>query len=829
MKKLFVIIYFICFIPFSFSQNYSAKEKALFSRNEYRISLKEDAYCGIPLRINKNAYGKFIIADKFLPAEFTYTPNSSWITSVSFKYIGGSTIYDITSNGSAVNIWQDPVTPDNLHAAVIINPANDPSFTNRRTKYYFSSDRGVSWLYAGDVPIIRSGFATISGFSDGSALISNHSTDGGSSFTRSQAYKDAFAGLGSFTRLDAPPVSHTYIWSRVISTTNISLVNKFLMMAGVNGQDTTRINVCTNKDFTPGTWLGWTTIPECEQAETYALARGQDGRIGLLFKNDDNKFPLSYGDIWFTESTNNGTSFGPLVKIFDVDFSTDSLCGLRGVSLVYQGNAPKAVFETIKMTNSGSFFPASPAKIRFWSTSLPGTDPNRSIVIADTNNVGYHPYVGINDVMATLCRPSIGKSSDEAALFVSFMVPSDLTGPNTDPTSYMDIYLTMSINNGNDWNAPEKINPSTPVKDWRYPSVSVTSDREAGYYYVNMLALQDSIPGSYINSGAYESLAKYYFVRVKIPNVLPPLPIAPVLQSPDNNSINVQPNSNFVWRRSQYAVSYHLQASTNAGFPSFVINDSAITDTLKKMIGLDTSRLYYWRVRAKNVAGYGIYSAVWSFTTSNVYPVPNAPQLLSPPNGTLNQPSQITFRWRKAVEPLTEKTGNEEASGKTRAIQKYLLVYSKDSAFSQQVLDSNITDTIKTISGFINDSTYYWKVKAKNEYSWGPFSQTWKFTINTVSASNNQTDIPDKFELYQNYPNPFNPVTKIKFALPVASDAEITVYDITGRIVEEVSFGKISAGYFEYTFDAGNFSSGIFFYRLKAGNYTNIRKMIVLK
>ncbi|MFH1525419.1 MAG: T9SS type A sorting domain-containing protein, partial [Bacteroidota bacterium] len=46
------------------------------------------------------------------------------------------------------------------------------------------------------------------------------------------------------------------------------------------------------------------------------------------------------------------------------------------------------------------------------------------------------------------------------------------------------------------------------------------------------------------------------------------------------------------------------------------------------------------------------------------------------------------------------------------------------------------------------------------------------------------TEIPKTYELLGNYPNPFNPSTTIRYALPYSSNVELTIYDITGKVVK---------------------------------------------
>jgi hypothetical protein len=275
-----------------------------------------------------------------------------------------------------------------------------------------------------------------------------------------------------------------------------------------------------------------------DQAETYQLARGEDGRIGVVYHVNDVLLPNDLGSVYFMESTNNGVSFGTPYKIFAANVSPtgDSLAGMRGFSIVYQGNSPKVVFELIRQTTTASFFPnAGNNCIRFWSTSLPGTDPNRSITIADTTKIGYWPNINTstttNDVLSCMCRPSIGRSVTGNYLYCAFMTPMGYNGPNgpeiyvggtPDTESFNCIWLTYSANNGATWSIPTRISPfdSLHLRDWTYPSISPTNDVGTTVNYVNITAQSDSLPGSYVNfSGNGESMAKQYFLRVEIPTV----------------------------------------------------------------------------------------------------------------------------------------------------------------------------------------------------------------------------------------------------------------------------------------------------------------------
>jgi hypothetical protein len=503
-KFFLLVITLLCISNIMYSQSKDGFKK--YALNQYSIKL------------NCDALGGEKIVNYFNPKDFnvvkpgtiqeTYDNPSPVVV---ITDIGGRTIYDLVSNGSPVTIWQDPNTPNNIHAICISSPLNDTLFTIKLAKYYLSTDKGVMWSFIADVPTIKSSFPTITGMSDGTALVANYSIDGGG-LARTQVYKDAAAGLGSFTRLD-PTNGTGYLWPRIITTSSLVLSNKFLLVAST--PDTTRYNVCTGVNSTPGTWLGWQTINNAEQVEAYALARGADGRLGIAFLNDNSSYPSNYGDVYFIESTNNGTSFSSPLKIFEANFSTDSLAGFRGISIVYRNIIPCVAFETVKQTTANTYFSGAPSNIRFWSTNLSGTDPNRSVVVADSSRVPFYPYVGVNDMMAPVCRPVIGVSSNYNRLFILFMAASNTVGGTSTPTSFKDIFFAASINSGVSWDIPSRINPTSPRRDWSYPSISPLNDNAGSNYYANILALRDSVPGTYVNGHENgQSRAEWYNLRV---------------------------------------------------------------------------------------------------------------------------------------------------------------------------------------------------------------------------------------------------------------------------------------------------------------------------
>lgn len=88
--------------------------------------------------------------------------------------------------------------------------------------------------------------------------------------------------------------------------------------------------------------------------------------------------------------------------------------------------------------------------------------------------------------------------------------------------------------------------------------------------------------------------------------------------------------------------------------------------------------------------------------------------------------------------------------------------------------------------------------------------------------------------LSPNVPNPFSNQTAFDLGLPQDADAEVSVYDVTGRLVRRMDLARSAAGSRRLAFDArGNdgrpLPSGVYFYRLHAGAETVTKKMVIAR
>jgi hypothetical protein len=93
---------------------------------------------------------------------------------------------------------------------------------------------------------------------------------------------------------------------------------------------------------------------------------------------------------------------------------------------------------------------------------------------------------------------------------------------------------------------------------------------------------------------------------------------------------------------------------------------------------------------------------------------------------------------------------------------------------------------------------------------------------------------PSNFVLFQNKPNPSLRTAEIRFGLPRDSQVNLSIYDVTGRLIVKLANESMQAGYHSISWDGrnrkGNLAgNGVYFYRLKASDFRATKKMVILR
>src|SRR5690554_3244409 len=144
---------------------------------------------------------------------------------------------------------------------------------------------------------------------------------------------------------------------------------------------------------------------------------------------------------------------------------------------------------------------------------------------------------------------------------------------------------------------------------------------------------------------------------------------------------------------------------------SYISSSNSNNDTDHNTGALLSNQTYFWRVRAINTVDTSAWtSRVFSTGTSIVSP--QIPVLISPSNGASISTTTATMNWNQAADA-----------------QSYEVEYSLNSNFNSPV--SQITsNTDLTVSGLLNNNTYYWRVRSINGGVYSDWSTVWSFNIN---------------------------------------------------------------------------------------------------
>jgi hypothetical protein len=197
---------------------------------------------------------------------------------------------------------------------------------------------------------------------------------------------------------------------------------------------------------------------------------------------------------------------------------------------------------------------------------------------------------------------------------------------------------------------------------------------------------------------------------------------APDLVAPANGALTISLAPTLSWTP-LITGTYLLQVSSDPTFDPAIVTP-AISDTIKITSfqqfnylptgNLDVVTTFYWRVGAPQSQGYA-FSQTRSFITpvKNSSLLPKAVQLVSPADHATLPSTDVTLIWQASPGVIEYRVRTYDANNVFYA------------AGSDDLPGS--TNTL-SISGLTNGMTYNWKVKALNQYGWGPYSAIHFFT-----------------------------------------------------------------------------------------------------
>ncbi len=185
--------------------------------------------------------------------------------------------------------------------------------------------------------------------------------------------------------------------------------------------------------------------------------------------------------------------------------------------------------------------------------------------------------------------------------------------------------------------------------------------------------------------------------------------------------------------------------------------------------------------------------------TAGLYPTLNAPQF-SHPGGVYGQKFNLS---------MTSSTGT--------------IFYTTDGTDPRMEIANTVSNNALTYNAPITvETSRTIKARTKNSTEWSAISEA-IYTIDPYSAV---TSPNAGILTARNFPNPFNASTKISIELPVTEDLRVAIYDLQGRLVEELYNGIAYSGTFEVEWHAVNTTSGMYICRINYGEETTHLKIL---
>ena len=195
--------------------------------------------------------------------------------------------------------------------------------------------------------------------------------------------------------------------------------------------------------------------------------------------------------------------------------------------------------------------------------------------------------------------------------------------------------------------------------------------------------------------------------------------------------------------------------------------------------------------------------------------------LLSPLDGEeVLHDAQTLFSWQESTDPDPEDAvsymlwfGIEDNSLLSYDVADTTILVKTDSLFNLAEEDMQVT---------------WWVVALSGEHS-VECTDRFTFLNNASSAENPDNNLPTAFALYDARPNPFNSVTTLKYDISEPSNVNLSVFDVSGRLVETLCSADMSPGSYSISWDAGSLSTGVYIVRMETDRTVHTRKVTLVR
>jgi hypothetical protein len=193
------------------------------------------------------------------------------------------------------------------------------------------------------------------------------------------------------------------------------------------------------------------------------------------------------------------------------------------------------------------------------------------------------------------------------------------------------------------------------------------------------------------------------------------------------------------------------------------------------------------------------YLMIFVGQPKNVQNPPGKPILISPLNNSNTKSINQDLVWHKIMPDIN---------------QYHLQVSFSNRFLNFDCNDSTLTDTTYNFFWVLQDTAYYWRVRARNSIGWGEWSDVWTFMLKTII---NVGDDPNSNEMITLNPNPATEFIEISYP-PLergSGGVNIKIYNIYGQIVSTPnSTPDLPASEEGVRIDVSGLAPGMYFVRI---------------
>jgi hypothetical protein len=156
------------------------------------------------------------------------------------------------------------------------------------------------------------------------------------------------------------------------------------------------------------------------------------------------------------------------------------------------------------------------------------------------------------------------------------------------------------------------------------------------------------------------------------------------------------------------------------------------------------------------------------------------------------------------------------------AVDRYQVEVATDSAMTSIVVqDSSVTDTTRRITSLVNNTTYYWRVKAHNTAGWGTYSSETRF-VTSFSGVLFGGSALHAFSLK-------NTSGVLHYTLPGQCFVSIRYYDIRGRMMGSYVGRVQGAGSYSLRLPVLSWGTGAYVQVFEAGEMLRKDRIMIVK